>query len=398
MSNSRYASIDQTTNPFQTGGVLLVSLCHFIHDVYSSFLAPLLPLLIEKLSLSLTKAGLLSTVMQLPSLLNPIIGVWADRISVRWFIILAPATTAIPMSLIGLAPSYGVLLIIVFVTGISVALFHVPSPVIIARLSGDFKGRGMSFYMVGGEFARTLGPMVAVGAVSLLGLDGFYPIMVFGLLASVWLFLRFKNVPIQTRQAPKSVAGTWREMRFILLPLIGILVTRGFMHAALITFLPTFINSQTNDLWLAGFALTLVEAAGVAGVLIAGHLSDRLGRRQVLLVSLIGAPIMLLGFIYIDGWLRFAALILTGLTLLSTSPVMLAMVQEHATSSPAAANGIYMMVSFLARSAVVVVVGFLGDRIGLQTTYMISAVLGFGGIPFIFLLPRHPGALKKDPA
>jgi MFS transporter, FSR family, fosmidomycin resistance protein len=157
--------------PFQTGGVLLVSLCHFVHDVYSSFLSPLLPLLIEKLSLSLTQAGLLSTVMQLPALLNPFIGVWADRISVRWFIILAPSLTAVPMSLIGLAPSYAALLILLFITGISVSLFHVPSPVMIANLSGDYKGRGMAFFMTGGELARTIGPLAAVGGVSLLGLE-----------------------------------------------------------------------------------------------------------------------------------------------------------------------------------------------------------------------------------
>jgi FSR family fosmidomycin resistance protein-like MFS transporter len=379
---------------FHTGGVLLVSLCHFIHDVYSSFLAPLLPLLIEKLSMSLARAGLLTTVMQLPSLLNPLIGVWADRISVRWFIILAPATTAIPMSLLGLAPGYGVLLIIVFITGISTAIFHVPSPVIIAKLSGNFNGRGMSFFMTGGELARSLGPMVAVGAVSWLGLEGYYPVMVFGVLASAWLYLQFKDVSVNTGQGSKTtVTATWREMRFILLPLAGILVARGFMHASLITFLPTFIKLQTGDLWLAGISLTLVEAAGVVGVLVAGFLSDTFGRRQVLLVSLIGAPLLLAGFVWMDGWLRYVVLAATGFTLLSTSPVMMALVQEHSVSSPAAANGIYMMVSFMARSAVVVIVGFIGDRIGLYTTYLLSAALGLLGIPFILLLPRgksHP--------
>jgi FSR family fosmidomycin resistance protein-like MFS transporter len=374
---------------FHTSGVLLISLCHFIHDVYSSFLAPLLPLLIEKLSMSLARAGLLTTVMQLPSLLNPLIGVWADRISVRWFIILAPATTAIPMSLLGLAPSYGVLLIIVFITGISTAIFHVPSPVIIAKLSGNFKGRGMSFFMTGGELARSLGPMVAVGAVSWLGLEGYYPVMVFGVLASAWLYLQFKDVPIATGQGSKTtVKGTWREMRFILLPLAGILVARGFMHASLITFLPTFIKLQTGDLWLAGISLTMVEAAGVVGVLAAGFLSDTFGRRQVLLVSLIGAPLLLAGFVWMDGWPRYVVLAATGFTLLSTSPVMMALVQEHSVSSPAAANGIYMMVSFMARSAVVVIVGFIGDHIGLYTTYLLSAALGLLGIPFILLLPR----------
>jgi FSR family fosmidomycin resistance protein-like MFS transporter len=94
-------------NRFQTGKILALSIGHFIHDVYSSFLSPLLPLLIDKLSLTLTQAGFLSTIMQLPALLNPYIGVLADRISVRYFVILAPAMTAVPMSLIGIAPSYG---------------------------------------------------------------------------------------------------------------------------------------------------------------------------------------------------------------------------------------------------------------------------------------------------
>ena len=156
-------------NGFQTGKILALSIGHFIHDVYSSFLSPLLPLLIDKLSLSLTQAGFLSTIMQLPALLNPYIGVLADRISVRYFVVLAPAMTAVPMSLIGIAPSYGVLLLLLFITGISVSIFHVPSPVMISHLSAARKGRGMSFFMTGGELARTIGPLVAVAGVSLLG-------------------------------------------------------------------------------------------------------------------------------------------------------------------------------------------------------------------------------------
>ena len=390
MINRTTLERDPDPKPFQAGAVLLLSTCHFIHDIYSSFLSPLLPLLIQKLSLSLTRAGLLTTVMQLPALLNPFIGVWADRISVRWFIILAPTLTAVPMSLIGLAPGYASLLILLFITGISVSLFHVPSPVMVAKLSGDFKGRGMAFFMTGGELARTVGPLIAVGGVSLLGLEGFYPVMVLGLSSSVWLYLKFKDVQIRSTHAHRiTLKGTWAEMRAILVPLVAILCARGFMHAAITTFLPTFVEMKTGDLWLAGISLALVEGSGVAGVLVAGSLSDRFGRRQVLLVSLVGAPIMLMAFIWLEGWLRFAALMITGFTLLSTTPVMLALVQENSRSSPAAANGIFMMVSFMARSSVVVVVGYLGDVIGLQTTYVCSALIGLAAIPFILMLPKR---------
>ncbi len=391
MTDPALASGTDTASPprhFQAGGVIMVSVCHLIHDIYSSFLAPLLPLLIEKLSLSLTRAGLLSTVMQLPALMNPYIGVWADRISVRWFIILAPSLTAVPMSLIGLAPSYVMLLILLFITGISTSLFHVPSPVLIANLSGNHKGRGMALYMTGGELARTLGPLVAVGGVSLLGLEGFYPIMIFGLASSFWLYLKFKDVRVaHASRSPITLGRTWLSMRRLLLPLIGILIARGFMHASITTFLPTYIKLQTGDLWLAGISLTLVEGAGVAGVLTAGSLSDALGRKQVLFISLVTAPVMLLGFVWLDGWIRFLMLVLTGFCLLSTTPVMLAMVQEEATDSPAAANGLFMMASFMARSSVIVLVGYLGDLIGLGATYICSALLGLVGIPFILMLP-----------
>lgn len=374
---------------FQTSRVLSLSVSHFIHDMYSSFLSPLLPLLIEKLSLSLTQAGFLSTVMQAPALLNPYIGQLADRISVRYFIIIAPAMTAVPMSLLGTAPSYGILLILLFITGVSVSLFHVPSPVMIFRLSGSKKGQGMSFYMTGGELARAVGPMVAVGAVSLLGLEGFYPVMVFGLIASAWLYLRFRDVPININKSRNlSVMTTWREMQHILWPLTAILLARGFMHASMATFLPTFINLETGNLWLAGAALTIFEASGVAGVLTAGSLSDYFGRRQILLISLVGAPIGLFLFAGGGGWIRYLTLMFTGFTVLSTTPVMLALVQEHAKSSPSAANGFFMMISFMARSAIVVVVGFIGDLIGLRATYFLSAALGLLGVPFILMLPK----------
>jgi FSR family fosmidomycin resistance protein-like MFS transporter len=67
---------------------------------------------------------------------------------------------------------------------------------------------------------------------------------------------------------------------------------------------------------------------------------------------------------------------------------MLAIVQERAVKSPAAANGLYMMISFMARSAIVVGVGWLGDLMGLRNTYLAAAALGLLGLPFVMMLPR----------
>ncbi len=386
-----------TDGLFRTGKVLTLSACHFIHDVYSSFLAPLLPLLINKFSLTLGQAGLLSTVMQLPSLLNPFIGVIADRTSVRYFIILAPVTTAVPMSLLGLAPSYSVLILLLFITGMSVAFFHVPSPVMVAYLSGDKKGKGMSFFMTGGELARTVGPLIAVGAVSVSSLEGYYPIMIFGIIASAWLFFRFHDIPVQPDTSSRlSLVTTFQELKHILLPLTAILTARAFMNASMTAFLPTFIEIETGNIWIAGFGLTALEAAGVCGALSSGTLSDRFGRKQILLIALVAAPISLYLFVYTSGFLRCLMLFATGFTLLSTTPVMLAMVQENAKSSPATANGLFMMAAFTARASIVVVVGIMGDHLGLSAAYCISAGIGFFAVPFILLLPGKAKSLKQN--
>jgi FSR family fosmidomycin resistance protein-like MFS transporter len=380
----------QDNSSFQKERVLLLSACHFIHDIYSSFLAPLLPFIIEKFSLNLTQAGLLSTIMQIPALLNPVIGKLADRTSVRYFIILAPAMTAIPMSLLAIAPNYIVLLVLLFVAGISVSLFHVPAPVMVYRVSGGKTGRGMSFFMTGGELARTLGPLAIIGAVSLLGFDGYYPVMIIGILASLLMYFKFKDIPITLSSSEKpSIRRTMNELKGLLIPLSAIVIVRGFMHASLTAFLPLYIMQETADVWLAGISLSLFEAAGVVGILTIGTLSDRFGRRNMLLFSLVIAPISLLVFVNSPSWLQFPALIVTGLTLLSTTPVMLAMIQEATEGGSSSANGLFMMISFLARSAVVVVVGFMADHIGLERTYILSAVLGLLGIPAILMLPRE---------
>jgi len=254
---------------FQTGRVTLVAFSHFIHDVYTSFLAPLLPIIIEKLSLTLSQAGLLSTVMQIPALLNPVIGLFADNKGLaRWLVILSPTLTAIPMSFILSASSYWVLLVLMFFSGISVALYHVPSPVLVAKYSGNRKGRGMSIFMTGGESARTFGPMFAVAAVSFLGPDRFYTVIGFAVLTSFLLYFTLEKEEQKTSiKRTGSLKSSYNEIKHVLIPLSGILSARAFMHASMGVFLTVFVEKETGSLWYGGAALTRYEAFGVAGVL-----------------------------------------------------------------------------------------------------------------------------------
>ena len=150
---------------FQTVNVTILAFTHFLHDVYTAFLAPALPFLIEKLGISYGMAGLLSVIQRIPALLNPFVGIMAERMKMRYLVIFSPAVTGISMSLIGVAPGYIFLALLLLVSGISSTVFHVPTPVMIKKISGRRIGKGMSFYMVGGELARTAGPMVIFGVL-----------------------------------------------------------------------------------------------------------------------------------------------------------------------------------------------------------------------------------------
>jgi FSR family fosmidomycin resistance protein-like MFS transporter len=99
-------------------------------------------------------------------------------------------------------------------------------------------------------------------------------------------------------------------------------------------------------------------------------------------------------FLGVTGWARLPILLVLGFTALSITPVMMALVQESAPENRALANGIYMALSFVTRSAVVVVIGAMGDRFGLRLAFTASALIPLLGLPFIFLLPRKTPSLR----
>jgi FSR family fosmidomycin resistance protein-like MFS transporter len=376
---------------FQTDRVLTISAGHAVHDTYTGFLSPLLPAFIESLALSKTEAGLLTVFNQGPSLLQPFIGHLADRISLRYLVILAPGLSATAMSLLGIAPSYAVLALLLMVTGLSSAALHSVAPVMAGRLSGRNLGRGMGFWMVGGELGRTLGPLVIAAYVSLRpdSLTGMPVLMVGGWLASLLLYVRLRDVSGRPPNAGQGLP--WRQamrvMGPILVPVGGIIVARSFMSAALTTYLPVFLTEEGAELWFAGISLSVLEAAGVVGALAGGALSDRIGRRATLFISLSTTPVLMFAFLAVGGWMRFPLLLALGLTSLSVVPVIMALMQETFPENRALANGVYMALSFGIRSVVVVVVGAMGDLWGMRLAFTISAVIPLLGLPFLLMLP-----------
>lgn len=384
----------QTSKQFQSGNVVLVAASHMLHDIYSSFLAPLRPLLIEKFGITLAMASIWDLIMRIPWFLNPFIGIIAEKTAARYFIIVTPAITAIAMSLLGLAPSFTIVCILLFTMGISSAVFHVPAPTMVKRLSGERTGRGMSYYMFGGELARTAGPLIITATVTYWGLEGTWKLIPLGLIASFILFFKLRNIKISDefnyKKSGKGYAlATLKKHLPFFSVLIGFTLFRAIMKSGLTAFLPTFFYTERGEsLWFANSALAVFQLAGALGTILAGSISDKLGRRNTLLIISLISPIMMFLFINSEGWVAFIFLVLLGFFVFAPGPVIIALVQDQSKELPVFMNSIYMTVNFITAASAVFFAGLMGDWLGLEKTYLISSFLALGAIPFVLLLKK----------
>lgn len=376
---------------FDLGKVSLLTVAHFFHDVYTAFLAPLIPYLQSSMGINLTFAGVLSVVQRLPTLLNPFVGMLAERTKARYFVILTPAITAISMSLVSVAPHKVYMVLLVLISGISSSFFHVPSPVMMRKVSGNRIGMGMSFYMMGGELARSVGPIAVIGAIELWGLKGVTYFIPTGILASVLLYFKLRNIAISDSVSSSTSLEYIKVFRKFL-PLIStiafILFFRAAMKSALTFYLPVFLESRGESIWFAGISLSVLQGAGVVGTFLSGTISDKIGRRSTMVITSIATPILFFIFLHTSGVLQMVVLVICGLFLFATGPVFLAIVNEYKTEHNNFVNAVFMTTTFLIGALMVLLVGILGDLLSLETTYRIVGLMAFLSIPFAFRIPK----------
>ena len=374
---------------FQMDRVLLIISAHFINDTYTAFLAPLLPNLIEKLFLTYTQAGLLSAITQLPSLLNPIIGYLDDKINLRILVILAPAVTATTMTCLGIAPNYISLMILLFITGLSIAAFHSPSPAMIARASAYQVGKGMSLYTAAGELGRTIGPLVASWGLLTFTLNGMFPIAIPGWIASLVLYICFKGISVHVEKQTGLREIMPTAIR-LFLPLSGIIFLRSFLITSMGLYLPTLMEGEGASIWKAGITLAIYQFAGVLGAVLGGTVSDHWGRKPVLFAVSLLAPIMVVIFLKSTGLMTILVLTFAGFFSLSAQPIMLTIVQDQLPNHRSVGNGVFMGISFICLSLTAVGIGMIGDRIGLRQAFMWTALAGLLVAPLVCALLKQP--------
>jgi len=363
---------------FQKPKVLLIAFAHFTHDIFSALLAPILPLLINKLGISLSEASFLDIARKIPSLFNPLLGIIAERKDAKYFVILTPAVTAVSMGLLSITSSYAVALFLLFIAGVSATFFHIPSPTMIKEFSGNESGRGMSYFMVGGESARTVGPVLAAGVISLWGLEGIWKLTPLGIISSVFLYFKLKDykTSFNAKKIEKDeIKKEFLKVKPFFIKLGNFIFLNYTSKFSITLFLPIFLTQKGYSVESASVAYGVLQGMGILGALASGRISDRIGREKTLVLSSIGSAFFLGMFLMFYKEYLWLSLLPLGFFLFTQAPVLLASVHDIKTSTPTFINSVYMLLNFGISSLIVFLTGVFGDWIGLENTFKIALLL-----------------------
>jgi FSR family fosmidomycin resistance protein-like MFS transporter len=305
---------------------------------------------------------------------------------------IGPLLTTLMMGLMGIAPSYEAMVVILFVAGIGTAGFHPQSFMLAGAVSAERRGTGLSIFIAGGELGYALGPLYVATIVAALGLSGTLVAVLPGLAgcAAVWWYVRSWRVV-----RPLGDPGWRSEVRqhgraFILIWLVVVL--RSIITIAHILFLPLLLRQQGSSLILGGTAVFLFGGVGAVGGLVGGILSDRVGRRAMLTISLaLSAPLLLL-FGSMRGPAALVPLALAGFFLYLGAPVAVVMAQEMLPRRASLASSLVTGLSWGTAGISLTAVGAVADRIGLSATLMSTTVLALPALAAVWALPASSEA------
>ena len=385
---------------FAAWGLLpLLVLAHFSHHLLAALLTPLLPYIRDSFSLDYMQAGLLVSALTLSYGLSQLPGGWlADRFGPRLLITVGVSGVALLGLLVGLAPTYLVMLCLLVLLGILGGGYHpAASPIVSASVSAARRGRALGLHQIGGSASFFLVPLLAVAIAASLGWRGAFislslPLIAFGIILYVLLGRR----GFTGTQAGSEISGLVTVVpdgrrRLVVFTVIGIAVQ--VLVFTVISFIPLFIVDALGAGEAAAATLyALIFSGGIWAGPLGGYLSDRFGKVTVMVtVSLLAAPAIFLLSLVSYGAGLVMVLLVIGIIQFITMPVSEAYIITHAPAkNRSTVLGIYY---FASRGGPGVVAPLLGDLID---TYGFG--VGFnviGGLMLAFALGGALFFLKK---
>ena len=355
-------------------------------DGYGNIYAPLLPLLIPRLDLSLAAAGTLTMLFQMAASVAQVgFGHLADRWRPRVLLMAGPVLAVSVLSFVGAATSVEMLAAILIAGGLGGAAFHPPAAALAHRLSGDRPGFTMSVYITGGTLGFSLGPLMFAPFAERFGLAWTPLLAIPGLLVVGFFLTRVPTIEQHTHSS-----GGFRSLLPYAKPpglLYTIVVLRTLTSMAFATFMPVMLTRQGMSLAASGPAVpTYLFASGVGGFF-GGPAADRFGSKRVIALSLV-LSVPFLFFAPAARGVPFLVLIaMGGLFLQSTLPVNVTFGQALAPVSAATVSSLMMGFGWGMGGLSVPFVGMIADRIGIEPTLRGLSLMPLAAAAFTLPLP-----------
>jgi FSR family fosmidomycin resistance protein-like MFS transporter len=359
--------VPKTTSREPCKSILPFFLGHLVNDSYISFLAPLLPLLIQRLGLSLTMAGFLATLLaSTSSFLQPVFGHFIDRAKRPLPIIAGPLLTVCTMALIGTTGSYWQLIILLILAGIGTSLFH-PIGATSTALSG-LKNRGltMAVFSLAGGLGEAIGPLVVVAYVGAFGITRTPWLVLPALVLLAWIaFAAIRHRPVQAIRT-ESRSLSLRSLPPMLLLLWSAVVLRSVTDAAFYSFLAVLITNRGASALAGGAGISVFLLAGAIGGLIGGRLADKLGAKWVIFSGVTLATPFFLLFLHGPAPFSFLFIGAAGLFTFATLPVGIVAGQQLLPKQMGFVSGLVMGLPWGIAGLALTPIGWLADLFGLS--------------------------------
>jgi FSR family fosmidomycin resistance protein-like MFS transporter len=369
-----------------------LTLVHFIGDFYFSFVNPLLPVFVDRFSLTLTQVGLIAGISRLLAfVVQPWVGYLADRFRTRFFVLGGPLLTVIFISLVGIAPTFLVLVFFISFGAIGTSMFHPTSAGMVSTHSGKHYGSSMSVFNMGGTLAFGVGPLFITYFVSTYGLGNSPFTMLFGL---VGVAVLFKIIPFPHQEPLRNLGlvGTVKEVlgavwKSIVLIWVT-LVLRAFVTQSFSIFIPVLYAKEGYSLVSIGSIVSILTVAGAMSGLLAGHLSDRIGYKPIFYFAHGLATPSLYLLLYLPGKWVFLSAFLVGFFTMATLPLGLAMALELTPKGKSMIASLMMGLAFGMGGMMTPIVGKLADIFSIRSILVFVALIPLLTVGLIFLFPE----------
>jgi len=368
----------------------LLALGHLVIDTNQGSLPAVLPFLKSAHGLSYAEAGTIVLVANITSsIIQPLFGYMADQTVRRWLLPLSVLLSGIGLGLTGVAPGYGVLLVLVVVMGFGVAAYHPEGYRTAASVAGDRKATALSWFSLGGNAGIALGPPLIMTLITVFGIAGSLGMIVPTVLVTAVLLAVLPTMARPTAGTPGQTQARGRNMPRAMAVLMLMVTIRSWAQLGFTTFVPFYyIDELKADPQLIGPLLFVFLGAGALGTVITGPLADRWGTRPFMTWVFVAAtPLGVLFLLTSGGPFAIVALGLFGAALVSTFTVSVVLAQSYLPRNPGMASRLILGFAIGAGGLGVTLLGWVADHWGLPTVRWICALMPLRGFAVAWFLP-----------